>query len=36
MTEVSIQKSNAFGLGRARTEEIQRVEQQVPWIAMLE
>lgn len=28
-SKVSIQKSNAFGLGRARTEEIQRVEQQV-------
>ncbi|OLP99160.1 hypothetical protein AK812_SmicGene18312 [Symbiodinium microadriaticum] len=27
-SKVSIQKSNAFGLGRARTEEIQRVEQQ--------
>lgn len=27
--QVSIQRTNAFGLGRARTEEIQRVDQQV-------
>ena len=28
-SKVSIQRTNAFGLGNARKEEIQRVEKQV-------